>query len=204
MSLYALVRNWWWVALRGLFAGVFILVAFLGSYAALVTLVVLFGAYALVDGLVVLIAGVTHSHGARPVWLLLLEGLTGVGAGVLAFVLPDLAAVGLLYLLAGWAIVSGALAVAAAIHWRGVVAKARVVAIGLGLAVALAALLMLWPAPVSLGLFWLVAAYTLIFGLLQVGLGLRVRNWQNRWMRPLRLLPVEVAAQPVARGPQAP
>jgi uncharacterized membrane protein HdeD (DUF308 family) len=198
MSLYGLARNWWWIVLRGLFASVFVLVASFGTYDTLVALVLLFGVYSVVDGLIVLVAGVTHSHGSRPGWLLLLEGLLGIGAGTLAFVSPGLTAIGLLYLLAGWAIVTGALEITAAIPLRGEFAKARLLAFGTVLAGALAAMLFIWPAPISFALLWLTAAYTLIFGLLQIGLGLRVRNWRTRWMRPLRLQPVAIGVGPIS------
>jgi uncharacterized membrane protein HdeD (DUF308 family) len=200
MSLYGLARNWWWIVLRGLFAGVFVLVAFLGSYDTLVALVRLFGAYALVDGLVVLIADVTHSHGTRPGWLLLLEGLLSIGAGTLAFLSPGLTAIGLVYLLVGWAIVRAVLEIIVAIRWHGVAVKARLLTFGLLLAAALAALLALWPVPVSSVFLWLAVAYTLIFDLLQIGVGLRVRNWQARWMKPLHMQP---GAGALARPPVA-
>jgi uncharacterized membrane protein HdeD (DUF308 family) len=203
MSLYGLARNWWWVVLRGLFAAVLVLVACFGTYNALVGLVLLFGAYALVDGIVVLIAGVTHSHGARPGWLLLLEVTLGIGAGTLAFLSPGLTGFGLLVLLVGWAIVTGVLEIAATIHLHGVVEKAVLLVLGLVVAATLAALQAMWPTLVSLAFLWLTAAYILIFSVLQVGLGLRVRDWQARWMRPLHLLPVAVNAGQASREPQA-
>ncbi len=193
MSLYGLARNWWWVVLRGVFAGVFVLVAMWGSYGGLVALVLLFGAYSLVDGIVIIIAGLTHSHGSRPAGLSLVEGLLGIGAGTLAFWSPGLTAIGLVYLLVGWAIVRGALEISTVIRWHGVAAKARLLTMGLLLATAMAALFALWPVPVSLALVWLAVAYALIFDLLQIGRGFRVRSWQTRWMRPMHLWPVQPA-----------
>lgn len=46
-------------------------------------------------------------------------------------------------------------------------------------------------------LVWLIAAGALVFGLLQVGIGFRLKSWQGRWTRPLRpllLQPVRVSA----------
>jgi hypothetical protein len=70
--------------------------------------------------------------------------------------------------------------------------------LGAALILALGALLVLGPGPAGLGVFWLAWAYALLFGLLQIGLGLRIRNWQVRWMRPLRQRRVEVQAGPAA------
>ncbi len=50
-----LVRNWWALALRGLIAIIFGLLAIFSPGTTLAALVVLFGAYALVDGIFAII-----------------------------------------------------------------------------------------------------------------------------------------------------
>ncbi len=180
--------------LRGLFAVVFVLASFFGTNLTLMLLVLLFGVYALVDGLVVTFAGLTNSHGVWPRWVPLMEGLLGIGAGVLSFLSPGLTAIGLVYLIVGWAVVRGALEITAAIRLLGAVDKRHLVALGAALILTLGALLVIWPTSAGFALVWLAGAYTLVFGLLQVGLGLRIRNWQTRWMSPLRLRSVAVDA----------
>jgi uncharacterized membrane protein HdeD (DUF308 family) len=49
--LHTLATNWWALALRGLVAVLFGVLAFLLQGTTLVTLVLLFGAYALADGI---------------------------------------------------------------------------------------------------------------------------------------------------------
>jgi len=51
-----LARNWWVLALRGLIAILFGIVAFIWPGLTLVSLVLLFGAYALLDGIFSIIA----------------------------------------------------------------------------------------------------------------------------------------------------
>ncbi len=46
---------------------------------------------------------------------------------------------------------------------------------------------------IDLALVWLIGSCALVFGLLQIGLGFRLKSWQARWTRPLELL----ALQPV-------
>src|ERR671923_2512153 len=53
-----LARNWWVLALRGVLAIIFGVLAFLWPGLTLITLVLLFGAYALVDGVFAVIAGI--------------------------------------------------------------------------------------------------------------------------------------------------
>ena len=78
----------------------------------------MFAAYALVDGVFDFVAAARGGRAEEPRWLLILEGLVSVAAGIAAVVLPGLTALVLLYLIAGWAIVTGALEIAAAIRLR--------------------------------------------------------------------------------------
>jgi uncharacterized membrane protein HdeD (DUF308 family) len=197
MSIYKIVRNWRWVILRGLFAVLFVLAAFFGTHFTLIALVLFFGAYALIDGFVLVLAGLVGPRGPRPAWLLLLEGLLAIGAGGLALLSPSLAAIALLYLLASWAGVRGALEVTAAIRLLGAAERRRLVKLSLVFILVAGALLVIWPRPAGLSLIWLSGAYVLLFGLLQIALGLRLRNWQVRWMRPLHLRAAVVRVGPV-------
>ena len=57
-----LAQNWWAIALRGLFAILFGIIALLMPGAALLAFVLLFAAYMLVDGVLAIIAGVTAAQ----------------------------------------------------------------------------------------------------------------------------------------------
>ena len=59
-----LAQNWWAIALRGVFAIIFGIIALLMPGAALLAFVLLFAAYMLVDGVLAIIAGVraARSH----------------------------------------------------------------------------------------------------------------------------------------------
>src|ERR1700757_3797708 len=104
-----LVRNWWALALRGLFAIVFGLIAFLMPAAALFWLVLLFGAYALVDGVLAIVAGIRAGQRHERWWPLALEGLVSVIIGVITFILPAAAVIALLYFVSAWAVLTGIL-----------------------------------------------------------------------------------------------
>ncbi len=126
--LRVLVHNWWLLALRGCFALVFAIAAFIiaGAHSlwllnsfnsALLT--VLFGLFALGAGVFTVIAGV-RSYGKDRGWLLLfLDGVAACVAGILVIVLPNLTLVHLIQIIAVWAlIVAGCELWIAAKLWR--------------------------------------------------------------------------------------
>src|SRR6202048_2608491 len=110
--------NWWLVALRGLVAILFGLLALVWPGVTLITLIWLFGAFALVNGLLSLMLAAKAPKGYPRVGSLILGGLLGILAGLLTFVMPGITALGLLILIAAWAMVTGILEIVAAIRLR--------------------------------------------------------------------------------------
>ncbi len=101
-------RKWGWVLLRGVFALVFGIVCIAIPVAALGGLVLVFAAYAAIDGVTAIISAVqAASDGRRWIWFLV-EGLVNLGAAAVAIFVPGLAIVTLVYVIAFWALLSGA------------------------------------------------------------------------------------------------
>jgi len=69
-----LTRNWWIVALRGVFAIIYGLMALVWPGLTLELLVLFFGAYMLMDGVFTFISAFTNRAGRERWWVLLLEG----------------------------------------------------------------------------------------------------------------------------------
>lgn len=170
-----LSRNWWLLALRGLAAVLFGLLALILPGITLLVLVTLFGIYALFDGVMSISGAIRHRDRPRW-WALLLEGVAGIAAGILAFVWPGMTAVVLLYLIAAWAVVTGVLEIVAALKLRAEIDNEW--ALGLaGLAsIVFGVLLFVWPGAGLLSLVWLIGLYALLFGLLLIALAFRVRG----------------------------
>ncbi len=115
-----LARNWWAFVLRGILAILFGLMAVFLPGMALMTLVLLFGIFAITQGVFELISAfrTTPTPSEQPWWALLLEGIVGIAAGLVALLWPGLTALALLYVIAAWAVISGILEIVAAIRLR--------------------------------------------------------------------------------------
>jgi uncharacterized membrane protein HdeD (DUF308 family) len=173
-----LARNWWILALRGVAALIFGVLAFLWPHIALIALVLLFGAYVLVDGIFNLI-NAALGQTREPRWIVAVMGIAGVIIGIVTLVWPDLSAIALIYLIAAWAVTVGAFTILAAIRLRDdiddewLMAFIGVVLILFGLAIATV------PGPGALALVWLISAFVVAYGVLQLLLAFRLRNWSQ-------------------------
>jgi uncharacterized membrane protein HdeD (DUF308 family) len=103
--------------------------------------------------------------------------LLSIGAGVVALLWPGLTTLVLIYMIASWAVFTGILEIVAAIRLRNEITNEWMLALGGLISVALGLLLFFQPAAGSLAIVWIIAAYALIFGVLLVILGFRLRNW---------------------------
>ena len=113
------IGDWRAVALRGLAAVAFGIFTLVWPRLTLWALVVLFGAFVLVDGvftLAAVISGAPRTRDRRG-WLIF-EGIVSIAAGIIAFVWPGITALALLYLIAAWALLLGAVRLAAAVQIR--------------------------------------------------------------------------------------
>lgn len=171
-----LQRNWGWIVLRGVAAVVFGVLAYVWPGVTLAVLVLFWGVYAFVDGVLALLAAFRVRDRGRPFWALLIVGVLGVAAGVLTFFWPGMTALVLLALIATWALVMGVFQIVAAIRLRKVIDNEWLLALS-GLVSALFGALMLWrPGAGALAVVWVIASYVIVFGVLLIALGLKLRR----------------------------
>lgn len=170
-----LSRNWWAVALRGVCGILFGVLTFLAPGISLAALVLLFGAWALADG-VLAIASAVRRRTEERWWVVVVRGILGIAAGVGALVLPGITAIMLLYMIAAWALVTGALEVAAAIRLRRVITGEWLLALSGVLSMGVGVLLMLFPGTGAVAVVLWIGAYALVSGALLVALALRLRG----------------------------
>jgi uncharacterized membrane protein HdeD (DUF308 family) len=176
-----LSRNWWTLALRGLAAVIFGILAYVWPDVTFTVLVLFFGAYALWDGIFSLIAAF-RTQGERR-WPLLLEGLVGVAAGLFTFIWTEAATLALLFVIGTWAVVTGIFEIIAAIRLRKEIEGEWLLLISGLLSMLFGIAMFIWPAAGLVAVTWLIAAYAVAFGILLIVLGFRLRNWDRQ--RPM-------------------
>ena len=174
-----LAEHWWSPVLRGLLAIVVGIIALALPGITVGALVILFGAYVLIDGIAAFIAAFRSSRAHERWGMLLLEGLAGIVTAAITVIWPPLTALVLVYLIGAWALVTGVLEVAAAIKLRQFIAGEWLLALS-GIASLLFGILVLaMPLAGALAIAMLVGVYSLAFGFILVGFGIRLRSWSK-------------------------
>jgi uncharacterized membrane protein HdeD (DUF308 family) len=175
--LEVLARHWWVMAVRGVAALLFGILALIWPQITLTVLVLLFGAYALVDGVLALVTAFSRAGratGRRP-WLIV-EGVLGIAAGVVTFVWPQITAVALLALIAAWAVLTGVIEIIAAVRLRRELQGEWLLALSGALSVLFGVLIVLWPGAGALAVVWLIGVYAIVFAITLLMLAFRLRR----------------------------
>ncbi|HXH83708.1 MAG TPA: HdeD family acid-resistance protein [Candidatus Tectomicrobia bacterium] len=172
----SLARNWWAILLRGIAGILFGILTLVWPGATLAALVLLFGAYALVDGIFSIAAALSGRATTSPWWALVLAGLAGIAAGLVAFLLPGLTALTLVLLIGAWAIVRGVLEIVSAIRLRKEIEHEWWLALSGVVTLAFGILVMLAPGAGALAMLFWTGIYALVVGVMLVVLGLRLRS----------------------------
>jgi len=168
-----LADSWWAVGIRGVAAILFGLICLINPGLAMKVFVYVFAAYMAVDGAFAVFAGIKAARNGERWYLLILQGLVSLAAAVIAVSLPVATIVALTWLVAIWAIVSGALMLSAAFtlnleHGRWWLALGGIASLIFGILLILqpligAVVLILWLGAFGLvmGIFLLILAFQL-------------------------------------------
>ena len=172
--LVAAHRDWWSLALRGLFAILFGVMVFVWPGITLLSLVLLWGIYAVLEGIAAIMIGL---HGRW--WWMAIVGVLGVIAGIIAFVWPHITALLLLYLIAAAAVIRGISEIIAAIELRKAIEGEWLLILAGLLSVAFGILLFVHPGAGALAVLWIIGVYAIAFGIIEIAASLRLRKLQS-------------------------
>lgn len=173
-----LAKHWWAVVLRGVVAVLFGLAAIFLPGITLTALVILFGAYALVDGIFGIISGVRafeHRHN----WWPLIEGVISFLVGLVALLFPGAAALGFLYVIGTWAFVTGLLEIFQAVRLRDEIDNEWMLALAGVLSVIFGIFVVIIPVAAAVAILWIIGGYGIIFGIVLIALGFRLRGMRS-------------------------
>jgi len=174
-----MTSNWWALVLRGSVSILLGLVAFTMPGLTVTALVYIFGVYAFAEGVLAIMAAIRGlKEHDRWGWMMI-EGVVCIVAAVVAFMMPGVGALALVWLIAAWAVITGALEIAAAVKLRKVIEGEWMLMLAGALAIALGFFIASRPgAGVLLIATWL-GVYAIFAGIVTVMLGFRIRKWTH-------------------------
>ena len=170
-----LTINWEMLAVRGVCAIIFGILAWIWPGLTVFALIVLFGVYALVDGIAAIVAAIRGVPGRSRAGLAI-TGVLGVLLGIAALVSPGVTSLVLLMLIAAWAVVTGVFEIVAAVSLRREISgegwhiASGVISVLFGVA------LFTWPATGALTLVWLIGIFSVVFGIVSLVAAFQLRR----------------------------
>jgi uncharacterized membrane protein HdeD (DUF308 family) len=165
--------QWGWLAVRGIAAVIFGILAFTWPGLTIMSLAIMWGAYAMVDGLFALIYGGAGGGSRR--WAYVIIGLIGVLAGLCAFLWPGATAITLVMIIGFWAVAIGIFEIIYAIQYRAVSAHPWVIGLSGALSVAVGGYFVIYPGAGALSLIWLIGLYAIANGTLMFIAAIQLR-----------------------------
>ncbi|HUV25073.1 MAG TPA: DUF308 domain-containing protein [Methanomassiliicoccales archaeon] len=175
-------RKWWEKVAVGLVALIFGILAFVLPGITLLTVTILFGTFALLLGFFSLFSGIMGKDLKQARWLFIAQGIFGIIIGIIALAWPDITLLAMAYLVGAWAMIFGIFEIIAAV-WtpqeaigvfnnmsKGLLAASGILSLIFGM------LIILFPGAGVLAILWIIAAYAIILGIINIMLGLQQRK----------------------------
>jgi len=162
------------MAIRGLAALLFGILALAWPGITISMLVIFFGAYVLVDGLFTVISALMHREWSRW-WAFLIEGIVGLMAGGIALINPAAVVIAVSILVAVWSLVTGVFEIVASLSMPGdFPGKWGLLGLGI-LSVLFGILAAASPAAFAAMISLFIGAYAVLFGLILIYLSYTLR-----------------------------
>lgn len=170
-----LSRNWWWLALQGIAAILFGLIAFTWHGTTLRSFMLLFASFALADGVLAIFAALTKIAGKKR-WWIVLHGLVTIDVAIFTFSWTESAATILLYGVAAWAALTGILELVEAKELDRDVSNERLLRRSGMASIIFSMLIILLPKTSMLSIAQMFTTFAILFGLLMWVVSLNLRS----------------------------
>jgi len=126
-----------------------------------------------------LMAALGRQQQTKSRWLLALEGVVCIWAGLVTLRTPSITAMVLIFFIWIWAIATGILRIVEAIRLRKEISGEVWLGLSGVLTLLFGVLLMLRPMAGLIGLAWVIAGYALILGIFEIMLGFELRSMRH-------------------------
>jgi uncharacterized membrane protein HdeD (DUF308 family) len=113
---------------------------------------------------------------SRNWWVVLLRGLAGIGFGIITFMAPAISLAALVLLWGAYAFADGVLALVSAIRRRGESDRWWLFLVEGLVGIAAGVLTLIWPGITAIALLYLIAAWALVTGVLEIAAAIRLRK----------------------------
>ena len=175
-AIQTLRRAAWVPIVQGVVSILFGILAFGATSSALTALMAIFGVYAFLIGIMAIYAAFTLASEHQAWLLMLFEGILGIAVGIIAFRSPGLTSQALLYVIAAWVILRGILAITTAYALRQLIPGEWATAVSGVLSIFVGYLLIANPQQGQSWVVWVIGFYAILYGILMVVLGNRLRS----------------------------
>ncbi len=173
-------RKWWLLALRGVLAIIFGILVFVMPGIALESLILVYAIYSIIGGVGTVFLGFNLRKSNAQWWVVVLEGVLGVIAGILALLFPGITALILLYIIAFWAILTGITTVVTAIQVRKEIEGEFWLGLSGVISIIFGVLLILFPGLGALSVLGIIGASSILLGFTLIMLAFRVKGYHDR------------------------
>jgi uncharacterized membrane protein HdeD (DUF308 family) len=171
-----LARNWKLLLFRAFVSIAFGVMAFIWPKLTLLSLVLLFAAFALADGALALGAAIMGRTELGSRWWLLFVGITGILAGIVAFLMPGVTAWTFAVIVGFWSIATGAFEIVGAIRLRKEIEGEFFLIVAGIVNILFGMVLLLVPGLGLLTLIYLIGIYAIISGVALAAFAWRIRG----------------------------
>lgn len=172
--------NWGALAVRGLAAIGFGLVALFMPGLTLAVFTYLFAAYFLIEGVSNVFLAIRGASRHERWFAMLVAGVLGVAAGLIGFVAPLAATITLVVFAAAFIAAEGVLEIVAAVELRKHMKGEWLLLLTGALGVALSVYLIVYPLEGAVALMWAIGFYAVFTGVLRLALAFRLRSLLHR------------------------
>lgn len=171
--------SWRAIVLRGVAGILFGLFAVMAPIATATTIVLVFSIYLMADGFLAIASAIKAARRKNSWGLLVLEGVVDIIASLVLFLMPGLALVTFVIIVAVWALFAGGLKLIAALR-RGPVQARGWLALSAIISLLFGVVLLISPLAGGIVLTWWLGIYGLVFGVALLILGFQVRSAQKK------------------------